>query len=286
MRKYVWIPLLLIITFEVLCRSLPKNPSNERSLRFILFDYLENKQENPALLLGSSVFANYIHEVFPSITNLSFDGANAYTGLEIIYREKQVPKVLFIEMGLNSLYQSHGLHKDLIKSYEQKYWTLLRRKLLHSSRKENNLHLLSRTWIRNMSGKKEKRGYEKVYPQRYEKMLSRYILRQKQRYKTKYYESQRFKGLLQKQKKLIDHFIKNGTQVFLVRSPEAKEFSDIRKKEYAIEEKVFSRQQYQWIHFTPSHERYPTTDGIHLTRNASIQVIHKLLSHLKPTNRS
>jgi hypothetical protein len=246
-----------------------------------LFSYLEEPKPSEIVMVGSSIFANVIDEAFEGISNISFDGGNALTGLHIITEVEDVPEVIFVEMGLNALVQSQGPHAAVLKLFEERDAVLLRRKCLHSSRKENNLHLRFRTWVRNVSTGKQKRGLVKANPYFYERALGQYLHRQKERTVSGFYDREVVQIWLKDQKVLIDGLVERGSKVVLVRSPEAEEMREVRAHEYEVEEKVFPKDQYNWVDPQTWDGSFGTSDGIHLLRDDSMRLLSKLRHDLK-----
>lgn len=282
MRKASWllIPLVMVLVFELLSRRFPPGPGQERSLHSVLFTYLESPKPSSVVLVGSSIFANVIDEEFPGVTNLGFDGANALTGLEILTQSGDRPRVVVVEMGLNSLAQSRGLHRGLMDLFEKRTEVLLRRRWLHSSRRENNLHLRLRTWVRNRSTAKKERGLSHADPVFYKRALAQYVHRQKQRTENGFYERQELKRWLQQQKDLIDTLQKDGVKVLLLRSPEAQAMREARRFEYEVEQAVFPIDQYRWLDPQASGISFASRDGIHLLRRDSIVMLAGVLERL------
>ncbi len=274
------VPFLMLLAFELLSRHFPPGPGQERSLHSVLFAYLEAPKPSSVVMVGSSIFANVIDEEFPQVTNLGFDGANALTGLEILRQSGDRPRVVVVEMGLNSLAQSRGLHRALMDLFEERAAVLLRRSWLHASRRENNLHQRLRTWVRNRSTAKRVRGLNHADPVFYKRALGQYVHRQKQRTESGFYERQELMQWLQQQKDLIDALQKDGIKVLLLRSPEAEAMREARRHEYEIEEKFFPKGQYRWLDPQASGASFASRDGIHLLREDSMVMLRGVLERL------
>ena len=270
------IPIFILGLVEIYFRLSPPAKGAERTLSSILFNYLEAPKPSQKVLVGSSIFAHFIDENFEGYTNLGFDGANALTGLKVLKESKDKPKVIVVEMGLNTLVQCQGVHQDLYQLFEHRRWTLLRRSILHCSRQENNWHSLFRTWIRNASTQKNVRGLVAPRPDWYRRALSEYLDRQIKRVAQGYYTREVVQSWLAQEKQLIDEFISAGVKVILLRCPEALEMRAARKLEYELEEKIFPRDVYMWMDPQADGEAWQTTDGIHLLRDETIRLLARL----------
>lgn len=267
------IPLLMLMSLELFFRLTPDKTGAERSIRSVFFRYLELDQEAPIVLVGSSITYNMIDEEFSGIFNLGFDGANALTGLKIIRELKRKPKVVVVEMGLNTLAQSRGLHKGIMEMFEDRDWTLLRRQLLYSSRRENNLHQAFRTWVRNRGTAKTSRGLVAPKEQWYKRALGQYLDRHRKREASGYYDRNELGEWLDMQKKMIDDLRASGVEVILLRAPEAEELRRARAEEYEREERYFPKSDYRWLDPQSKRSGFATTDGIHLLRDDSIRLL-------------
>lgn len=265
---------------EVATRCWPASLGHERTLRSVLFNHLESDSSDGVVMVSSSIFANVIDEALGGVSNLGFDGANALTGLRIIQENGNVPRVIFVEMGLNSLAQSRGVHQGIFEMFEERNWMLFRRSLLHASRRENNLHSRLRTLVRDLSTDKKVRGITKVNSAFYDRALAQYLHRQKQRDQAGYFHRKDLERWLQEQKKLIDDFISQGVKVVLVRPPEAESMREARAGEYEIEKQFFPATKYDWLDPMMDQGPFLTSDGIHLLRDDSIRLLKVMLGSM------
>jgi hypothetical protein len=278
---FVALPLVAVLVLECWARNFPPPPEGERSLRSVLFHYLEQKKPSNIVLVGSSITANIIDEDFEGVTNLGLDGANALTGLKIISESGDLPKLVIVEMGLNTLIQSRGLHQEIYQMFLDRCWTLWRREWLYCTRRENNLHLRLRTWVRNQSTSKNVRGLLASTPSWYQRALGQYVDRQRRREAQHFYESENVKLWLEQKKQLIDCLRQKGVKVILLRSPEAEELRAFRSAEYAMERAMFPPDQYEWIDPQLKGLEVATTDGIHPLREDSIRLLKFFFAEIK-----
>ena len=266
---------------EWVLRPWPEQTTQTRCLRSVLFSYLEGEKPSPVVMVGSSIFANFIEEeVDRPIVNLGLDGANAATGLEILKRVGDRPEAVIVEMGLNSLGQSQGLHLEVLEWVESSHWTLWRRKWLHLSRRENHLHGLLRTKVRNEGTDKKVRGYDRVDPTYHRGALANFIDRQKRREAGGYYEREEMKAWLLAQRQRIDELMAAGVKVLLVRCAEDAPLHEARAMEHALELEHVPLDRYPWLDLNQEPGPWTTTDGIHPLREPSIRALKRMLEAL------
>ncbi len=267
---------------EFIFRTVLNDISGEKSIRSVVLNFLDKGKNRDIIFVGSSVFYD-LYDDSEKVYNLGMDGANAYTGLEIMRRENVLPVVIFVEMGINAIMQSDGLHKEVMNLFKNRENTLLRRNVFYCSRKENNALLIIRTLARNVLTSKKERGLEYISDSHFKRALGMYVNRQETRVEKGYYENEKVVEYLKRKKELIDYFIEKGVIVYLVRAPSHDDMHRARLLEYEIEENIFPHNHYNWVNEDNAFVHKKTTDGIHLLREDSKRFISELME-LVPAN--